>query len=300
MKVVFSNRAMISLLVETKEKITTETGGVFLGEFIKDTCFIVEAVDPGPNSIFTTSYFEYDVNYVNHLINKLSRIYNRQLDLVGLWHRHPGSLDRFSSTDDKTNSNYAQLSSNGAISALVNIDPKFRLTVYHVTNPLKYEKVEYSVSDELIPKEIMELKDIQSLQKQLQMGDVQKKTFADILKQKSSSPSFGIILHKYFGKRSVDDIGKYNVKNFEGELPIENVLDELAEDLDAFDRFGIAYNMEMTENGLLCICGESREQMTWRVDFGLDNVMVVFEYKDVTYKYKSGLFSKILNDCVKR
>ena len=56
MKVVFSRRAMTSLLVETKEKITTETGGVFLGEFRSGNCYIVETVDPGPKSIFTPTY----------------------------------------------------------------------------------------------------------------------------------------------------------------------------------------------------------------------------------------------------
>ncbi|WP_080797853.1 Mov34/MPN/PAD-1 family protein [Arabiibacter massiliensis] len=145
-EVVFSARAYASLLSEVLSEIQTETGGVFLGYYDNGIWQVVESVDPGPLSRFEVAYFEYDQKYVNHLINKVSRIYGRQLDLIGLWHRHPGSFDQFSSTDDGTNASYAQLNDVGAVSALVNIDPSFRLTVYHVTlDPLRYRKVRYAV-----------------------------------------------------------------------------------------------------------------------------------------------------------
>ena len=58
MKVVFSERAYVSVLAETAEKIRTETGGVFLGYFDGDCWYIVEAVDPGPKSVFQVAFFE--------------------------------------------------------------------------------------------------------------------------------------------------------------------------------------------------------------------------------------------------
>lgn len=147
-KVVFSSRAYSALLSEVLDEIETETGGVFLGYWANGVWQVVESVDPGPKSLFELAYFEYDQDYVNHLINKVSRIYKEQLDLIGLWHRHPGSFDRFSATDDETNVRYASLSEHGAISALVNIDPGFRLTVYQVnTEPLHYEKIQHTVLD---------------------------------------------------------------------------------------------------------------------------------------------------------
>ena len=81
--VVFSERAFISILVETQEKIQTETGGVFLGYRKGDIWYVIESIDPGPNSVFQTAYFEYDQAYINHLINKVSRLYSTQLDLIG-------------------------------------------------------------------------------------------------------------------------------------------------------------------------------------------------------------------------
>ena len=79
MNVVFSNRAYVALLSETQEKIKTETGGVFLGYYENETWYIVETIDPGPASIFEVAYFEYDQKYVNHLINKIARLYRKNL-----------------------------------------------------------------------------------------------------------------------------------------------------------------------------------------------------------------------------
>lgn len=303
MKVVFSRRAMTSLLVETNEKITTETGGVFLGEFRNGTCYVVETVDPGPKSIFTPTYFEYDVDYINYLINKLSRIYQRQLDLVGLWHRHPGSLDSFSSTDDGTNAKYAQLSANGAISALVNIDPKFRLTVYHVTYPLAYDKVEYSVGDSLIPNDIMELKEINVLQRKLTSNEVKKRkgatSFVGLLTKKSPDLYFGVMLHNNLKKRTMADIKSYDARNFDGELPIEVLLDALSEDMAVMEEKGVSYNLEVTEGGLLKLSGNENKKVPWSIEFGMDGRTIVFVYNELTYKYKRGLFANMINAEIK-
>lgn len=158
MKVVFSNRAYSSVLAETTEKIKTETGGLFLGAVENDTWYIIEAIDPGPKSIFEVAYFEYDQKYTQHLINKIANYYNEPLDLIGLWHRHPGSFDVFSSTDNGTNAQYAQMRPQGAISALVNIDPRFRITMYHVAQPCKYSRIHYEVGDDLIPPKYFKFK----------------------------------------------------------------------------------------------------------------------------------------------
>lgn len=172
--VVFSERAFTSILVETQEKIRTETGGVFLGYRKGDVWYVIESIDPGPNSVFQPAYFEYDQDYINHLINKVSRLYSLQLDLIGLWHRHPGSYDSFSGTDDGTNTKYAELNEQGAISTLVNIDPQFRLTVYTVTLPLKYEKIKYVVGDSYIPQEMLTLRNSAYLQQQMEVSSTQQ------------------------------------------------------------------------------------------------------------------------------
>jgi hypothetical protein len=92
------------------------------------------------------------------LAQSVATEYEQELSLLGLWHRHPGSMDTFSGTDDGTNRTFARLNSKGAISGLVNIDPYFRFTLYHVANPLHYEIVEVEVGDDFIPEEYFKLK----------------------------------------------------------------------------------------------------------------------------------------------
>ena len=156
-KVIFSERAFTALLTETNEKITTETGGVFLGVAQRDIWYVIETIDPGPDSIFKTDYFEYDKKYINHLANKINKLYSNKLCVLGLWHRHPGSLDRFTNTDDDTNKRFANENYGVTISAIVNIDPKFRLTLYSVTlKPLVHTKISYEINNHAIPRDIKE------------------------------------------------------------------------------------------------------------------------------------------------
>ena len=99
------------------------------------------------------------------IIRNLVSFYMKKLSLIGLWHRHPGSFDHFSSTDDGTNSKYARMRKEGAISALVNIDPEFRLTMYHVSQPCKYTTIEYDVGNHLIPDELLQYKSPERFEK---------------------------------------------------------------------------------------------------------------------------------------
>lgn len=168
MNVIFSNRAFTGIMAETAEKVTTETGGLFLGAVKGNQWYVVETIDPGPRSIFRVAYFEYDRAYTQHLINKVANLYENRLELIGLWHRHPGSLDVFSSTDDGTNYKYAYMRPEGAISALVNIDPVFRLTVYHVGQPCSYTMVPYEVGDDLISPELLRYRNPESFEQLMQ------------------------------------------------------------------------------------------------------------------------------------
>ena len=158
MQIVFSNRAYNAIVSESIDKTNSETGGVFLGCYENEIWYVIETISPGPKAIFRESYFEYDQQDTERQINKIAQNYQADLTLIGVWHKHPGSLDEFSSTDGETNSAYAKLSTDGAISVLVNIDPDFRMTPYHVAWPLEYTKIDYKVGDDLIPEYLLRLK----------------------------------------------------------------------------------------------------------------------------------------------
>ena len=104
MKVIFSDRAFAAVMAETTEKIKTETGGLSLVRLRTTIWYIIESIDPrSRNSLFLKFLLEYDQQYTQHLINKVANLYDKKLSLIGLWHRHPGSFDHFSSTDDGPN-----------------------------------------------------------------------------------------------------------------------------------------------------------------------------------------------------
>lgn len=157
--VVFSQRAFNSIVTETIHKNPVETGGILIGYVLDNGVrIVVENIPPGQNSQHKWGYFEYDENFVNYLSNVVARQYVGNLQVLGLWHRHPGSLDTFSSTDDGTNLLFAQEQTYGSISALVNCDSKMRITMYHVSQQGKYTHIDWFVDDgDLIPKEYLQL-----------------------------------------------------------------------------------------------------------------------------------------------
>lgn len=164
--VVFSNKAYNAIIRESFDKDPVETGGILLGHILDNGVWIVmEVLPPGINSIFQYAYFEYDEAFVNYLAQSVANQYNRPLDLLGLWHRHPGSMDVFSITDDGTNTTFARQNPAGVISGLVNIDPNFRITMYHLDRPIgrfmgrpNYSVVDVEVGDDIIPEEYFELR----------------------------------------------------------------------------------------------------------------------------------------------
>lgn len=180
--VVFSNRAYNTIIRETFDKHPVETGGILLGHVIDGVWVVMEVLPPGINCIFQHAYFEYDQAFVNYLAQSVANQYEIPLQLLGLWHRHPGSMDVFSGTDDKTNSTFASLSDIGTISGLVNVDPNFRMTMYHLDHgcgiehynrPL-YEQVEIEVGDDMIPEQYFKLRFYSSETSNLHPGPTPK------------------------------------------------------------------------------------------------------------------------------
>lgn len=293
MNVVFSNRAYLAVLTETYEKIKVETGGVFLGYYDDGTWYIIETLDPGPNSVFQVAYFEYDQKYTSHLINKIARLYKHQLSLVGLWHRHPGSFDEFSRTDDGTNSDYAKLSPNGAISLLVNVDPEFRLTAYHVDSPLRYTKITYQVGDDLIPPHLLEIKTHGEALKQINSyADRTRNTSVTQPKVSLSSLLMGVQAQftSLGDELPLEDLMSDDVDNYRDFL-----LDAVMDDIDYLtDKRELSINVAFN-NPFLCL---SVQSVKVYFCYDTNKQQMVFSWDDNKYLYKSGLFTSLMADYV--
>lgn len=246
--VVFSERAWNTIVSETKDKDPLETGGIFLGYILEGGVWIVvEVIPPGWKTVNTVVDFEYDTEFVNYMANVVNKQYDKQLKVLGLWHRHPGSMDYFSSTDDVTNKKFASHLPIGSVSGLVNIDPKFRMTMYHVSPDGDYTPMDYAIDHgDLIPQKYLKLKyakdtDIESeLSKDIvidiilspERQEMEKERAEEIAQRKnlivdtSNPPTItipaSIIDNHYIGQLMgyhVEDTNIYNI------LPIDTAID---------------------------------------------------------------------------
>ena len=290
MKVIFSNRAYAGIMAETAEKIKTETGGLFLGTVKNDIFYVIESIDPGPKSVFEIAYFEYDQKYTQHLINKIANLYDAKLSLIGLWHRHPGSFDVFSSTDDGTNTKYASMRKEGAISALVNIDPIFRLTVYHVDYPHKYDTLSYEVGDDFIPNELLKLKTperfLSIMENILHPESVEQDTY-------SMGVSFASFLKLVLPHLEETEY-HFEVPQEENqdESGVEIILSELFNDL-TYITDELKINIALAKADDFLILYQDTYDGTTKVYFSTtDDNRVILSYKNTCYKYSDGILKQ--------
>lgn len=297
MQVVFSNRAFTALLAETLCKIQTETGGVFLGKYQDETWYIVESIDPGPNSIFQIDYFEYDQPYIQHLINKKRLLYSEQLDLLGLWHRHPGTFDRFSRTDDGTNAIFAARKDYGAISFLVNLEPEFRITLYHVAQPCRYSRIEkYKVGDEYIPEKLLSYKDKSILLSKLNGKSCEAKDKTErTLNVLPLSDVMNIVLPRlrqnYCYENRLDILGMLNKEDFS-----EKIANSIAGDvLYLSERFHIPFYPIVELNKIILQQqNECDEELIFC--YAVREKAILLKYRKETFFYKTELLKSIIEE----
>ena len=294
MKVVFSDRAFAAIMAETTEKIKTETGGLFLGSFEDGIWYVIEAIDPGPKSIFEVAYFEYDQQYTQHLINKIANLYDKRLTLIGLWHRHPGSFDQFSSTDDGTNSKYARMRKEGEISALVNIDPEFRLTMYHVDQPCRYSVIEYDVGNHLIPDEMLRYKSPEKF------ANLMAGIISDEYKDFHPSVSLNGFLKTVLPYMKHIKINEVFTEVKDRNIATERILDELVED-SAFlaDDQGIEYSISQVDQ-FICLSQDAIDvSVKLYFRYIAENDIVVFSYNNECYLYENNAFRRAFEQASK-
>ena len=151
--VVLSSRAYSSILAEAYANGSNESGGILLGHNDEDIWYVIEATDPGFGAYHTQTRHEMNNRYVNYVYRILSRLYEKRIYLIGFWHRHPGSMNVFSSLDDKVNTDYANEIGGGTLSFIVNFYPEPVITCYYLSleNGL-YHRLPMVVDDRILTK----------------------------------------------------------------------------------------------------------------------------------------------------
>jgi len=319
-KVFISERAYAEMINETLQNIRTETGGILLGARTDRAWFVIESLDPGPRAILRRAYFEYDDKYLTHLANKVRLRYRSKLSLLGLWHRHPGSLDRFSSTDDETNRTFVQTCGGAALSGLINIDPEFRMTFYVASgNPFKYERISCDFGDRHIPAELLQTWDSRGLLNTLHEAVVSVQT------RPLDSP-----LHHYKTQRAVrpddtpgwlskimwpwkrrNDVSQHNAtspvkvgcaQDREREPLILQILDEELIYLDEQHDYSYKLSMENGEVSLLLTRAVDIRECPSRLDFLFTSINGLFyvSWNNQRYPYRPGITRQLITRASER
>lgn len=280
MQAVFSDRSYIAVMAETTEKIKTETGGLFLGAFEDGVWYIVEAIDPGPGAVFEVAYFEYDRAYTEHLINKIANLYDEPLHLIGLWHRHPGSFDRFSTTDHETNAKFAQRSEYGAISAIVNVDPAFRLSMFHVGQPCRYTPIEIQVGDRLVPERLRKLKRPNTFEQMMKRMRMPSNSLAAFMRT---------ILPWLQAEKQVEkQLDTMLLNEGARDIIIEAILDDLTY---LSDVKGIGYSIRQDDRQIRLEQDHSGHLEQIRFTYSVPLKGVVFSFENDCREYRPGMFA---------
>lgn len=164
LSVVLSDRAYRAIIAETAEFSPAETGGVMIGNLDSGIWYVVDCLDPGFSTVNNYAYFNYQMEYVNHLFKKTGRLYENPLTIEGIWHRHPGKMDYFSSTDyDSIRKLVMNDSTFGMVFMLVTVAPEFEMTFYYVDKQLRMFKVPFAVGDKYVVDDFLRLKSPEKL-----------------------------------------------------------------------------------------------------------------------------------------
>lgn len=131
-QVIGSKRSLTTIIAEAYANGGDETGGILLGHMDGADWYLVESTGPGYDAMHTPTRHEMNNRFVNYVYRTTAHLYRDMPTLIGFWHRHPGTFNRFSDLDDVVNTKYVAAVGNGTLSFLVNFTPEPQLTCYYL------------------------------------------------------------------------------------------------------------------------------------------------------------------------
>lgn len=193
----------------------------------------------------------------------------------------------------------------GAISALVNIDPTFRITMYQVDRPCNYQKIVYDVGDNLIPDGLLKFKTPErffDIMNKILYSSSTKGSSAEGYHKSISLASFmSFILPQLKNSECAkhEDNGVISVparefippkKEHVQEILIDKVIDDIT---FMADSLGIETAISHDDYNDLIVFQETIDKTT-KLFFSL-NILestVVLSYNNKFYNYRKGLFTE--------
>jgi len=94
-------RVLSFLIMESERTLPRETGGVFMGYWVRplQEVVIMEAMGPGLHARHGSTFFEPDHEWQEREIARIYEESGRNFTYLGDWHSHPGGQSRLSIKD---------------------------------------------------------------------------------------------------------------------------------------------------------------------------------------------------------
>ena len=99
-KIRISNRALVAMVSGIERFPDTENGGPLLGTDDEDGIDIIESIEAGENAIHEKGNLSCDMSSVKYIADMINGLYEEDLKVVGIWHKHNHDYNPPFSTED--------------------------------------------------------------------------------------------------------------------------------------------------------------------------------------------------------
>lgn len=96
-----SDRALAAMASGIEKFPDSENGGIILGIRKDDKFDIVEAIEAGEKAIHETGKLTCDMKSTVYIAAMLSGLYEEELEVIGIWHKHNHNYNPPFSTEDE-------------------------------------------------------------------------------------------------------------------------------------------------------------------------------------------------------
>ena len=174
---------------------------------------------------------------------------------------------------------------------MVNIDPVFRLTMYHVAQPCRYSKISYEVGDHLIPEKYFKLKAKDRFEKIMQ-GLLHPEYHQEEYHKSVSLKGFMDMIEPYYADRILEGgVDKPTIDS--GEVR-DKLIDVVVSDISFMsDVLGIEMSVLPVQAYIGLVQETADGKVRVNILYNEKDDSFAFKYKDKIYVYESGLFENM-------
>lgn len=149
-KIRISNRSLAAMVSGVERFPDTENGGLLLGKIRNNEFDIIEAIEAGESAIHEKGKLFCDVKSMEYMTNIVKGLYEEELKVVGIWHKHNHDYNPpFSIEDNLCHEKICASLNQDILSVLFqkNQDNEYTMRVFRYCLNHQLMEVEFDIED---------------------------------------------------------------------------------------------------------------------------------------------------------